>query len=106
MLVRAVTLLRDAERPVIMAGTDLYWGHGEDALRELAEAVGTPVFLNELGRGCLPADHPLFYSRARGAGLKAADVALLVGVPLDFRLGSGRSFGEDCELIALDVAEP
>ena len=51
-----------------MAGTDLYWGHGEDALRELAEALGIPVFLNGLARGCLPADHELFFSRARGDG--------------------------------------
>ena len=55
------------ERPVIMAGTNLYWGHGEDALRELAEARGIPVFLNGLARGCLPADHELFFSRARSA---------------------------------------
>ena len=59
-------LLRDAERPVIMAGTNLYWGHGEDALRELAEALRIPVFLNGLARGCVPADHELFFSRARG----------------------------------------
>jgi acetolactate synthase-1/2/3 large subunit len=103
---RAVALLREAERPVIMAGSNLYWGHGEDALRELAEAAGIPVFLNGLARGCLPADHPLFFSRARSAGLKDADVALVIGVPMDFRLGFGQSFGEDCELIAIDVAEP
>src|SRR5215216_2296571 len=106
MLDRAVALLRDAERPVIMAGTNLYWGHAEDALRELAEAAGIPVFLNGLARGCLPADHPLFYSRARSAGLKGADVALVIGVPMDFRLGFGQYFGDDCELIAIDVAEP
>jgi acetolactate synthase-1/2/3 large subunit len=106
MLDRTIALLRDAERPVIMAGTNLYWGRGEDALHELAEAAGIPVFLNGLARGCLAADHPLFYSRARSAGLKGADVALLIGVPMDFRLGFGQAFGEDCELIVLDVAEP
>jgi len=106
MLDRAVALLRDAERPVIMAGTNLYWGHGEDGLRELAEAVGIPVFLNGLARGCLAADHPLFYSRARSAGLKEADVALVIGVPMDFRLGFGQAFGAECELIVIDVAEP
>ncbi len=42
-----------------MAGTGLYWGRGEGALRELAEALQVPVFLNGLGRGCLPADHEL-----------------------------------------------
>jgi acetolactate synthase-1/2/3 large subunit len=56
-----------------------------------------------MGRGCIPADHELFFSRARAAGLKGADVALVVGVPLDFRLGFGGSFGEETRLISLDV---
>jgi acetolactate synthase-1/2/3 large subunit len=103
---RAVALLRDAERPVIMAGTNLYWGHGEHALRELAEAAGIPVFLNGLARGCLPADHECFFSRARSAALKGADLALVVGVPMDFRLGFGGSFGEETEIVAVDLAEP
>jgi acetolactate synthase-1/2/3 large subunit len=105
-LARALTLLADAERPVIMAGTDLYWGHGEDALRELVERRGIPVFLNGLARGCIPADHELFFSRARSTALKGADVALVVGVPMDFRLGFGKSFGDDTEIVAIDVAEP
>jgi acetolactate synthase-1/2/3 large subunit len=103
---RAAALLRDAERPAIMAGTNLYWGRGERELVALAEAIGAPVFLNGLARGCVPADHELFFSRARGAGLKGADVALVVGVPMDFRLGFGGSFGEDTEIVVLDVAEP
>jgi acetolactate synthase I/II/III large subunit len=105
-LERAAALLRDAERPVIMAGNGLYWGHGEGALRELAEAAGIPVFLNGLARGCLPADHELFFARARSTALKDADVALVIGVPMDFRLGFGGAFGEETELIVLDGAEP
>src|SRR5829696_2469450 len=104
-LTRALALLEDAERPVIMAGTNLYWGRGEDALRELAEARGIPVFLNGLARGCLPADHELFFSRARSAALKGADVALVIGVPMDFRLGFGQSFGEETEVVVIDAAE-
>jgi acetolactate synthase-1/2/3 large subunit len=100
----AAALLRGAERPAIMAGTGLYWGHGEGELRALAEALGIPVFLNGLGRGCLPADHELAFSRARGAGLGGADVALVVGVPIDFRLGFGESFGAETKLIRLDPA--
>jgi acetolactate synthase-1/2/3 large subunit len=103
---RAGELLQGAERPVIMAGTDLYWGHGEQALLELAEALRIPVFLNGLARGCVAADHELFFSRARSDGLKGADVALVVGVPMDFRLGFGASFGEDTEIVVVDVAEP
>jgi acetolactate synthase I/II/III large subunit len=91
---------------VIMAGTDLYWGRGEIALLELVEALRIPVFLNGLARGCVAADHELFFSRVRSHALKSADVALVIGVPMDFRLGFGASFGEDTEIVVLDVAEP
>jgi acetolactate synthase I/II/III large subunit len=103
---RAGELLRTAERPVIMAGTDLYWGHGEQELQRLAETLRIPVFLNGLARGCLAADHELFFSRARSQALKGADVAIVMGVPMDFRLGFGASFGEDTEIIVIDAAEP
>jgi acetolactate synthase I/II/III large subunit len=103
---RAGELLRGAERPVIMAGSDLYWGHGEEALRELARQLRIPVFLNGLARGCVAADDEMFFSRARSHALKGADVALVIGVPMDFRLGFGGAFGEDTEIVAIDVAEP
>jgi acetolactate synthase-1/2/3 large subunit len=103
---RAVALLQGAERPVIMAGTDLYWGHGERALVELAETLGIPVFLNGLARGCLPADHELFFSRTRSQALKGADVALVMGVPMDFRLAFGASFGEETKIVVIDSATP
>jgi acetolactate synthase I/II/III large subunit len=100
----AAALLRTAERPVIMAGTGVYWGHGEDALGRLVEELSIPVFLNGLARGCVPADHPSFFSRARGAALKGADVALVIGVPMDFRLGFGGSFGDDTKLVVIGSA--
>ena len=100
----AATLIGGAERPVIMAGTGVYWAHGEAELQALAESLGCPVFLNGMGRGCVPADHELSFSRARGTGLKGADVALVVGVPLDFRLGFGGSFGEETKIVRLDCA--
>jgi acetolactate synthase-1/2/3 large subunit len=105
-LMRAIALLREAERPVVMAGSNLYWGHGESALRTLAEERGIPVFLNGLARGCVPADDAIAFSRARSTALKGADVALVVGVPMDFRLGFGQSFGEETEIVAIDRAEP
>jgi acetolactate synthase-1/2/3 large subunit len=103
---RAAELLRGAARPVIMAGTGLYWARAEQALLQLAEELSVPAFLNGLARGCVPADHSLFFSRARGAGLKGADVALVIGVPMDFRLGFGGSFGDETQIVVLDSAEP
>jgi len=105
-LEHAIGLLRGAHRPLVMAGTDLYWGHGEGALLALAEELRIPVFLNGLARGCVPADHELFFSRARGAALEGADVALVIGVPMDFRLGFGAAFGEETQIVAIDRVRP
>ncbi len=103
---RAAELLRGAQRPVIMAGTGLYWAWAEDALRALAQELEIPVFLNGLARGCVPADHPQFFSRARSSALKGADVALVIGVPMDFRLGFGGSFGDETEIIVVGSTQP
>jgi len=103
---RAAALLRRAERPVIMAGTGLYWGRGERELGELARVHGIPVFLNGLARGCLPADDPLAFSRTRGQALGGCDLALVIGVPMDFRLGFGDAIASDASVVAIDVAPP
>ncbi len=103
---RAAVLLREAERSVIMAGAGLYWGRGESALVSLAEQLRIPVFTNGLARGCIPADHELAFSRARRTGLPGCDLALVIGAPLDFRLGFGAAFAPDADIVAIDAAEP
>ena len=105
-IARAAAILRKAERPAIMAGTGLYWGRGETLLRDLAEQLRIPVFLNGLGRGCVPADHELFFSRVRSRGLGEADVVLVIGAPLDFRLGFGAVFAPDAKIVVIDAVEP
>ena len=102
----AIELLRGAERPAVMAGTNLWWGRGEVELLALCEQAGIPAAVNGMARGSIPADSPIYRSRARSAMLKEADVALVIGVPMDFRLGFGGVFGEETKLIVLDVATP
>ncbi len=99
---RAVRLLSGAQRPVIMAGTNVWWGHAEDALLDLAERLRIPVFANGMARGIVGADRDLAFSRARSVALAQADVALVIGVPMDFRLGFGGVFGADTQLIVAD----
>ncbi len=103
---RACALLSAAQRPVIMAGTNVWWGHGEAALLRLAEQRQIPVLMNGMARGVVPADHPLAFSRARSKALGEADVAVVVGVPMDFRLGFGKVFGEQTRLIVADRVRP
>ena len=105
-LERAAGLLAAARRPVIMAGTNVWWGHAEAALLRLAEQRRIPVLMNGMARGTVPADHPLAFSRARSKALAEADVAIVVGVPMDFRLGFGGVFGPETQLIVADRAQP
>src|SRR6185312_4979394 len=102
----AVRLLAEAQRPVIMAGTNVWWGHAEKELRALSESLRIPVLMNGMARGAVPADHDLAFSRARSKALGEADVAVVVGVPMDFRLGFGGVFGAQTKLIVADRAEP
>jgi len=105
-LEHAAGLLSTAQRPVIMAGTNVWWGRAEAALLRLAEERQIPVLMNGMARGVVPADHPLAFSRARGKALGGADVALVVGVPMDFRLGFGGVFGAETQIVVADRVEP
>ena len=86
---RAARLIAEAQRPVIIAGSDVYAGDAVAALREAAETLRVPVIANGMGRGALPPTHPLAFAKARRAALRGADVIVVIGTPLDFRLSFG-----------------
>jgi acetolactate synthase-1/2/3 large subunit len=85
-------LLAQATRPVLVLGSDVWLDGAEHAARSAAEELQLPVIANGQGRGILPAGHPLLVTRARAVALGEADLVLVAGTPLDFRLGYG-SFG-------------
>ncbi len=95
-------ILRSARKPVMIAGTQVYWDGGSIALRELAEQTAIPVFTNGAGRGTLPMNHPNCLKAVRSAALRDADAILLIGTPLDFRLKYGQEFNEDAKLIQIE----
>jgi acetolactate synthase-1/2/3 large subunit len=88
-------LLAGAERPVVVLGSDVWMDGAEEAARAAAECLQLPVVANGQSRGILPAAHPLLVTRARATALGAADVVIVVGTPLDFRLGYGRFGGRN-----------
>jgi acetolactate synthase-1/2/3 large subunit len=102
---RVAALIRSSDRPAIIAGGAVWWAHAEDELRRLVEGAHLPLCVNGLARGMLPPGHPLFFSRARGLALGQADLILVIGVPLDFRLNFGQPpvFGDDAKLVYVDV---
>ncbi len=96
-------LLRVAQKPIIIAGTQVYWDAAHDALRDVTEQTGIPVFTNGAGRGTLPMTHPNCFKSARSSALREADLVLLIGTPLDFRLKYGQEgWNPQAKLVQLE----
>ncbi len=104
-IARAAALLSRAERPAVIAGSAIWWNDASAALARFAERAAVPVYLNAMGRGTLPPDHPNYFSASRKSALAQSDVILIVGAPLDFRLAYGKapSFNADAKIIQVDV---
>jgi acetolactate synthase-1/2/3 large subunit len=96
------TLLRSAQSPLIIAGTQVYWDGASDALRELTDQTGIPVFTNGAGRGTLPMTHSNCFKATRSKAVREADVVLLIGTPLDFRLKYGQGWLPGGKLIQIE----
>jgi acetolactate synthase-1/2/3 large subunit len=92
-LARIAKLLAGSARPVLVLGSDVWLDGAEAAARAAAEELGLPVVANGQGRGVLPAGHELLVTRARSAAFGESDLVIVVGTPLDFRLGYGQYGG-------------
>ena len=102
---QVAALLREARRPVLILGSDVWLGGAQDAARLAAEELQLPVIANGQARGVLPGGHDLLATRARSMALRTADLVIVVGTPLDFRLGYG-SFGpQDAPARVVHVAD-
>ena len=101
----AARLIREAEHPAVIAGGTVWWAHAETELKALVETAHLPLTVNGMARGVLPAGHPLFVQRARGPALGEADLIVVIGALLDFRLNYGQPpvFAEGARLIYLDA---
>ncbi len=88
-------LLGQARHPVLILGTDVWADGAEEAALRLVEEAGLPTITNGMGRGVVPGGHRLLVTKARGAALGGADLVVVVGTPLDFRLGYGVFGGKD-----------
>lgn len=100
----SISILSGADHPVLLLGSDVWADGAEKAARELVGKLQLPTFMNGMGRGILPADHQLAFNAARGYAFGHADVVVVVGTALDFRLGFGK-FGENTKVIHV-VAHP
>lgn len=92
---RIADLLAESRHPLMILGTDVWADHAEEAALRFVESLKIPALTNGMGRGVLPGGHPLLVTKARGHALNDADLVIVVGTPLDFRLGYGIFGGKD-----------
>jgi acetolactate synthase-1/2/3 large subunit len=97
--------LAQASRPVLVLGSDVWLDGAEDAARSCAEAWSLPVIANGQGRGILPAGHPQLVTRARSVAFGEADLVVVAGAPLDFRLGYGQFGAGEAKAPVVHVAD-
>jgi acetolactate synthase-like protein len=99
----AAEWLAAAARPVLLIGSQATLNAAEiTALQEAVVALGVPVYLSGMARGLLGRQHPLQFRHQRKKTLKEADLVILAGLPMDFRLNYGRDFGREARLVSLN----
>jgi acetolactate synthase I/II/III large subunit len=107
-----MALLKAAKRPVAIAGSGVWWSGAEQALKEFLEHTSLPLYTITMGRGVVSDEHPLNMGYADPALNKAihtafqeADLFLVVGKRLDYRLalGGARLFPPSAKFIQIDI---
>lgn len=100
---QAADWLSNAKRPAVLAGSQIWHCQAAEQLLKFSSHAQAPIYLNGAARGCLPADWPTFMNYSRRHALSKADVMLIIGTPLDFRLGYGSRIAQKAKIIQVDL---
>jgi len=102
---RAAELLKRAEKPSFIVGAQIRWSEQREIVKQFADAVGAPFFLNGMARGALPYDHPSLFTRSRRQALLESDVLFVFGTPFDFRVDYGRpgTWNPSAKIVQIDL---
>lgn len=102
---RATSLLAQAERPLIFAGSGVFFSGAAPELAALAERLNAPVLTSHAARGSIPYEHSCHVPASRSRGLGGADVVLVVGSRLNFMLAYGQPprWNPDGRIIQVDI---
>lgn len=104
---KAVSMLREAERPLIVFGKGAAFARAENELRKLVDSTGIPFLPTPMGKGLLPDTHELAATAARSLAIGQCDVALVVGARLNWLLHFGEppKWSKDVKFILVDISE-
>ena len=101
-IARAAQLLAATERPVLFVGSQAWWDGADQALRSLVQRLNIPTVMNGMGRGSLPGSNPHALNLARKHAFRSTDLMIVVGTPLDFRVGYGAGIHQGAKIVQID----
>lgn len=99
----AIEILRNSQRPMLMAGTSVKWSQGAPSMNRFIGETHIPTYTNGMGRGTVPPDSEEFLNRSRRVALEKIDCILLAGTLLDFRMRFGQTIPADAKIIQLEM---
>jgi acetolactate synthase-1/2/3 large subunit len=112
---RTLELLKKAQRPVVIAGSGVWWADAGAELREFIERTSLPLYTITMAKGVVSDEHPLCMGYADPAlnkavhtAFKEADLFLVLGKRIDYRLALGgpRLFSPEAKFIQVDIHAP
>ena len=103
---RALGVLAQAQRPLVVLGKGAAYAQADNVIREFVETTGIPFLPMSMAKGLLPDSHPQSVAAARSLAIARADAVLLVGARLNWLLGHGESpqWSADAKFIQVDIA--
>src|SRR5438552_5823257 len=112
---QVLKLLRSASKPVVLAGSGIWWADAAAELREFIERTSLPLYTITMAKGAVSDEHPLCMGYADPAlnqavhtAFKEADLFLVLGKRIDYRLalGGARLFSPGARFIQVDIHAP
>jgi len=100
---RALDILQQSDRPMLMAGTSVKWSRASEAMNRFIGETHIPTYVNGMARGTVPWDSPEFFNRSRRDAMQKIDCIVLAGTLLDFRMRFGQSIPPDAKIIQLEM---
>ncbi|MFU8802935.1 MAG: thiamine pyrophosphate-binding protein [Bradymonadaceae bacterium] len=104
---KVADMLRHAERPALVVGSQALVNMTPAQAENLAEAIrdlGIPAFLGGTARGLLGQHSDIQFRHKRTRALKESDLAIIAGFPFDFRMGYGRVFGSRTRVVSANLS--
>ena len=102
-IARAADLIRNAQKPLMIVGSQYRWSIHPTGLHELSAAMSIPTYVNGMARGTLPPGAPGAFRRSRSRALRDSDLVIIFGTPMDFRLGYGDKIPSGAKVIQVDL---